>query len=246
VGTFLFALYLAYYTPVYVYGMSGHGLVEYFPVSVASSLAALGIGVLLFGRRLQCTVVCMVGHMSLNSFYSRFRARSYGLTKLSADHGVGMFIVNVVTIASAAAFPAVLISYFMGISGPEDFTWLDIYGMGIVNIIWFMFYFITPITGSYSCSRYGYCGFGTIMGVLGNKLGLFRLRVRDINTCIRCATRDCEKACPPGVPLWVDFVRSGSSRNIRCVGYGECVAACPYSNLTMEDITRRIRIRNYT
>jgi len=242
-GTFLFALYLAYYTPVYIYGMSGHGIVEYFPLSVALSLTALGIGVFLLGRRLECTVVCMAGHMSLNSYYARFRAKQYRLVRLNADSGLGKVLTNAVTVVSALAFPTVLAAYFMGLPGPGDFTWLDVYGMGIVNVIWFMFYFLSPIMGSYSCSRYGYCGFGTLMGILGNKLGFFKLRVKDMSTCMNCPTRDCEKACPPGIPLWVDFISKGASRNIRCVGYGECVAACPYGNLVMEDAIQRIRVR---
>jgi len=244
-GTFAFALFAAFYTPAYLYGMSGHGVWPYTPETVAASVAAATLAVFLFGRRAWCGLVCMAAHMYVNTFYIRFAAGRYSWTRLSADRGAAAVAVKAVTALSAALSLLGFAMYFAAYAGvaippPPHGTWLDVISMWQVHVIWFFLYFATPLFGAYNCSRLGYCGFGTLMGLIGNRLGMFAIRGNP-EACAGCGA-PCQSACPVKIPVKDLVTRVGEVRDYRCVGCGACVAACPRGALRIVDARYRFSL----
>ena len=242
-GTFVFALFAAFYTPAYLYGMSGHGVWPYTPLTVAVSVVAALVAVTLFGRRAWCGLTCMAAHMYNNSFYIRFTAGRYNWTRASAERGAGRTAVKVVTAVSLGLTLLGFAMYFAAYLGvpvppPPHDTWLDVIGMWQVHVVWFAFYFATPLFGAYNCSRLGYCGFGTLAGIIGNRLGLFAI-VGDPSRCTDCGAL-CESSCPVGIPVRGLVLEGGAVRDYRCVGCGACVAACLHGTLRIVDVRARV------
>lgn len=228
-GIPVFVVFIPFYTPFYIFGMSGmlfSVLLTLFIISVVAVLAASA----LFGRRVQCNLVCMAAHMWTNSYYDQFKAKkSSSSWKYTRWFFFSLMIV---------AFTVFILqdSGFMGALkvGMITINPLDFYGMFVLNYIWWFFYFLTPVFGTYSCARQGWCGFGTLAGIF-NKL-FFKIRASDTEICRTCTTRICEKSCPTVIPVNRDIVTRGYSNRIACIGCGNCVESCEFGNLFITDI----------
>jgi polyferredoxin len=82
----------------------------------------------------------------------------------------------------------------------------------------------------------GWCYTGTIAQAF-QKIGFFKLKVKDKNVCKSCTSLDCAKKCPVGlVDMPGHFRTKGEFRSTKCCGVGNCVGACPYGNLYIADI----------
>ena len=234
VGIPLFVVAIPYYTNFYVFGMSG----MIFPVALLPfvvSLIAIAIATSLFGRRAYCNTVCMAAHMWTNVFYDQFKPKK---TSKIWEYTRWVFLVPMV-IAFSLFVLMELKMWTPPKLGMAKIDPLNFYGMFVLNYVWWFFYFLTPVFGAYSCARQGWCGFGTFAGIF-NKV-LFKIRAKDVETCRTCQTKSCEGACPVKIPISVDVLQKGYSNRISCVGCGDCVEACTYNNLMIEDITTRFR-----
>ncbi|BCU68936.1 4Fe-4S binding protein [Stygiolobus caldivivus] len=234
VGIPLFVIAIPYYTNFYVFGMSG----MIFPVSLLPfvlSLAAVALASTLFGRRAYCNAVCMSAHMWTNVFYDQFKPKK---SSKVWDYLRWFFLVPMVVAFSLYVAMEVHMWSPPRI-GMTTLNPLNFYGMFVLNYIWWFFYFLTPVFGAYSCARQGWCGFGTFAGVF-NKV-LFKVRARDVNTCRSCQAKSCESACPVKIPISTDILQKGYTNRVSCVGCGDCVEACQYDNLTIEDLMSKFR-----
>jgi polyferredoxin len=100
-----------------------------------------------------------------------------------------------------------------------------------------------PYTGNYNCVTMGYCYTGSILQAF-QKVGVFKLKVRDQQVCRDCTTLDCAKSCPVGlVDMPGHFRQKGEFRSTKCCGVGNCVGACPYNNLYIYDIRHAVAER---
>lgn len=106
--------------------------------------------------------------------------------------------------------------------------------MFTLNYVWWFFYFLTPIFGTYSCARQGWCGFGTFTGIF-NKV-LFKIRAKNLETCRTCSTKNCDSSCPVKIPVSQDIIRQGYTNRVSCVGCARCVEVCPHENLEVRNI----------
>ncbi|QGR20574.1 4Fe-4S ferredoxin [Stygiolobus azoricus] len=234
VGIPLFVVLIPYYTNYYVFGMSG----MIFPVTLLPfviSLIAVAIASSLFGRRAYCNAACMAAHMWTNVFYDQFKPKK---TSKVWEYLRWVFLVPMV-IAFTLYVLMELKMWTPPKIGMAKLDPLNFYGMFVLNYVWWFFYFLTPVFGAYSCARQGWCGFGTFAGIF-NKV-MFKIRAKDVETCKTCQTKSCEGACPVKIPISVDILQKGYSNRISCVGCGDCVEACTYNNLVIEDITTRFR-----
>ncbi len=76
------------------------------------------------------------------------------------------------------------------------------------------------------------------------KVGFFKLKVRDKQVCRDCTTLDCAKGCPIGlVDMPGHFRQTGEFRSTKCCGVGECMEACPYDNIYISDVRHWVRRR---
>lgn len=234
-GIPLFVVLVPFYSPLYIFGMSG----MLFSVPLALflvSVAAVIIASIVLGRRVQCNLVCMAAHMWTNSYYGQF--------KPPRDHNVAWGALRWISFGIMSLSFGLFVMQELGWAGPIKVGMVVInplifYGMFVLNYVWWFFYFLTPVFGAYSCARQGWCGFGTLSGIF-NKL-FFRIRARDVSLCQSCETRSCEKSCPTAIPLVSDMSRKGFSNRISCIGCGDCIEACELKNLEMLDLTSRLR-----
>jgi NAD-dependent dihydropyrimidine dehydrogenase PreA subunit len=239
-GIPIFVILVPFYTPFYIFGMSG----MLFSVSLSLfviSISAIIIASVLFGRRVQCNLVCMAAHMWTNVYYDQFKPRGDHPSVWSILRWISFFIMllsfGAFVLEEAGLLPPIMI-------GSVAIDPLIFYGMFVLNYIWWYFYFLTPVFGAYSCARQGWCGFGTLSGIF-NKL-FFKIKAIAITVCERCETRECEPSCPTAIPLRTDFLRKGYSNQITCIGCGDCVEACPQENLRIldaRDYLRRLPLR---
>ena len=236
-GIPLFVVFVPLYTPLYVFGMSGM-LVAVPLLLFVISVAVIVVASALFGRRVQCNLVCMAARMWTNVYYDRF--------KPARDHrsvwSVLTWVSFLVMLASFAAFAL----QETGLLGPLTIGTITIepmifYGMFVLNYVWWYFYFLTPVFGVYSCARQGWCGFGTLSGIFGKLF--FKVRALDRTVCENCEARECEAACPVAIPLRADFLKKGYANRVTCIGCGDCVEACSRRNLRLADVREYLRGR---
>ena len=230
----IFVVLVPYYTPYYVFGMSGM-IIPVQVVPYVISLVAVVAAVVLFGRRAYCNAVCMAAHMWTNVWYDQFKPKKHWK---GWDYLRWVFLVPAVLVLilfplwSLGILPAPPKPSFTS-GSPANF-YLDFYGMFVLNYVWWFFYFLTPVFGTYSCARQGWCGFGTLMG-LGNKL-FFKVKAKDVKVCQDCKSVSCEGVCPVKIDIRSDVLKKGYVNRISCVGCGDCVEACEYNNLEIRSL----------
>jgi polyferredoxin len=111
------------------------------------------------------------------------------------------------------------------------------------SVIWYVMFVTIPYTGNYNCVTMGWCYTGAIAQAF-QKIGFFKLKVKDRQVCRDCTTLDCAKSCPVGlVDMPGHFRTKGEFRSTKCCGVGNCVGACPYGNLYIHDIRHWFRDR---
>jgi len=233
-GIPVFVILVPFYTSFYIFGMSG----MLFSVSLSLliiSIAAIIIASVIFGRRVQCNLVCMAAHMWTNVYYDQFKPKR--------DHPSAWNILRWTSFLLMVLSLGALVLEEAGVLSPVTVGGIALdlifYGMFVLNYIWWYFYFLTPAFGAYSCARQGWCGFGTLSGIF-NKL-FFKIKAIDSTACEGCATRECEASCPTAIPLRADFLGRGYSNKITCIGCGDCVEACPHENLHILDARDYLR-----
>lgn len=234
-GIPLFVIVVPFYTQFFIFGMSGM-LFSVPLILFIVSIAAVILASIIFGRRAQCNLVCMAAHMWTNSYYDQF--------KPSKDHKYLWSTVRAASFALMVLSFALFILQQFGITGPIKIGMiminpLDFYGMFVLNYVWWFFYFLTPVFGTYSCARQGWCGFGTLSGLF-NKL-FFKVKANDPIACKTCTTRSCEVSCPVALPVRSDVLKKGYLNRISCVGCGDCVEACELSNIAINDLRSLFR-----
>lgn len=233
-GIPLFVILIPFYTPFYVFGMSGM-LFAVPLLLLLISIGAIVIVSILFGRRAQCNLVCMSAHMWTNIYYDQFKP-----SKHHSWWEAMRWFSFVAMIVSFSVFTLQQVGFMKPLMvGKVMINPLDFYGMFVLNYVWWFFYFLTPVFGTYSCARQGWCGFGTLSGIF-NKV-FFRIKAKDLAICETCETRSCESSCPISIQLHIDFTNKGYSNRVSCVGCGDCVESCSYSNLTLLDVRDYIR-----
>ncbi|PSO08399.1 hypothetical protein B9Q04_05785 [Candidatus Marsarchaeota G2 archaeon BE_D] len=109
------------------------------------------------------------------------------------------------------------------------------------NFLWYIVFMLIPFIGTYGCVTTGMCHWGMTNQWI-SRLGFFRLKVKDRNTCIKCPTKDCSKACPVGnTDMPGQFIARGEFRSYKCIGVGDCVESCPYGNIYFYDVRNWLR-----
>ena len=172
----------------------------------------------------------MSGHMWTNVFYEQFKPEKDHSSVWNFLRWSSFFVMLVSFGAFVLTETGVLPSLKIGSIAIDP---LYIYGMFILNFVWWFFFFLTPVFGAYSCARQGWCGFGTLSGIF-NKF-FFKIHAIDRTACAGCGSRECDTSCPTSIPLSTDFLTRGYTNRITCIGCGDCVEACPRENLQIQD-----------
>ncbi len=201
----------------------------------------------LFGARQTCSLFCTAALMYQGTFpdsMKEFNRTSKFGKKLLTSRMSSLYKI-VATLAIVSMIIAATISYLNSV-GIINFTFFgtDVsYFLYVFyfNFLWYIIFISIPFVGTYGCVTTGMCHIG-LFNQFVSRFGLFKLKVKDPQQCVSCATKDCAKACPVGLTdLPGSFISSGQFRSHKCIGVGDCVSACPYQNEYFYDVRTWLR-----
>ncbi len=224
-----------------------------YPLAVGVFSAVLltylvtGVLIALFGRRVVCAVFCTAPLMYLGTTVDAMKsfnrsspiARKYLSSRFSSAYsvtlGLVMFALVGTSLLSYLDSVGTLSVYIQG-TDPSVFFFIASFSVG-----WYVLFVAIPYAGNYNCVTMGWCYTGIIAQAF-QKIGTFKLKVRDKEVCKNCPTLDCAKGCPVGLTDMVGhFRQKGEFRSTKCCGVGDCVEDCPYDNLYISDIRHSVR-----
>jgi polyferredoxin len=228
-------------------GIGSAPLVPSLFLVLAVTYASTGALSVLFGRRVICSTFCTAPLMfqgttidAMKSFNrSSPLARKYLGSRFSRLYSTTTAVVLVALVGSS------FLSYFDQIGrlhvliGGVDPT-IFLYAFSF-SVLWYVMFVTIPYTGNYNCVTMGWCYTGTIAQAF-QRIGFFKLKVRDPAVCRACTTLDCAQSCPVGlVDMPGHFRTKGEFRSSKCCGVGDCVGSCPYGNLYIHDVRHWLR-----
>jgi len=183
------------------------------------------VGTLLFGRRLQCSSICMFNGFAAEVFDPAIPL--IGKRKMVKSGTLQVLnIVRWLFLGVALFFIAYWVMYLLGITVTPNITFitkLESYKYLIGELLLALFFWIA-FTGRVYCY---YCPLGTVLS------GISRIAGQKITTnntkCIQC--NKCNEICPMSIDIKGKAINGENVQNNRCVGCGHCVDECPTKTL---------------
>lgn len=183
------------------------------------------VGTLLFGRRLQCSSICLFNGFAAEVFDPAFpligKRKKPKKTTLNL-----MKILRWIFLAIALLFVLYWTLHLLGVNvvpGIEVIARIESYKYLASELLLMMFFWIAFIGRGYCY----YCPLGTILSLLGRIAG--QKITTDNTKCVQCGK--CDDVCPMSIDIKTKAVNGVAVQDIRCVGCGHCVDECPTKNL---------------
>jgi len=211
-----------YQTALRVWGAGGIMSALVFFVCIS---AAVLVGTLLFGRRFQCSSICLFNGFAAEVFEP-------AIPLIGKRKKVGpktLKVLNVfrwIFLAAALFFTFYWILHLLGFILPGNIdviTKIESYKYLSGELLMMMFFWIAFIGRGYCY----FCPLGTVLSLISRIAG--QQITTDNTKCVNC--KKCDDACPMSINLSEKEADGISVRNIRCVGCGRCIDACPTGNL---------------
>ena len=204
--------------------------------AIAATYVLSGVLSFLFGGRQVCSLFCSASLMYQGTFPDSLKVfnRTSTIGKKLLTSKMNNIYRTVSALVIVSLISASLISYLNSIG----LISITAYGTDVASLLyifyfdflWYVVFLAMPFIGVYGCATTGMCHWGLFNQLIG-RLGAFRLKVKDPNQCVTCATKDCAKACPVGLTdLPSKFISKGEFKSHKCIGVGDCVSSCPYDN----------------
>ncbi len=189
----------------------------------------IAIGTVLFGRRLQCSSLCLFNGFAAEIFDPAIPLVGKKRKRESEKTLSLLRILRTFYLVLALAFtlywmliPSIheLQRYISPIKTLELFWYLG------ANLILAMAFWVAA-NGRFYCHL---CPLGTTLALLA-KLGGMRIRT-NVSSCIGCGA--CDRACPLSISIQKQAKAGLPVHSFRCVGCGHCIDACPKQTLRYE------------
>ncbi|MDT4762093.1 4Fe-4S dicluster domain-containing protein [Sphaerochaeta sp. PS] len=184
------------------------------------------VGTLLFGRRLQCSSLCLFNGFASEIFEPAFPLLGKKKAPLG-KHGLrSISVVRTLFFILSLAFTSywILQSIGVGLSGNrEGFSSLETYKYLIFELLMAMFFWVAFIGRMYCY----YCPVGTLLSWIA-KVGGQRI-ITDKTHCIQCGK--CNATCQLSIDIQSCAKEKGPVISSYCVGCGHCVDVCPAKTL---------------
>ena len=205
-----------------IWGMAGitASLIFYLVFSIIVLL-----GTLLFGRRWQCSTLCL-----FNGFASEVFAPVFpliGKKKKVGKKAIRIFsIIKWANFIAAVFFTVYWVLFLFGVPVFDNYNMisqLEVYKYLSAELLMMMFFWIVFIGRGYCY----YCPLGTLLGFIGKLSG--QKIVTNNTKCINC--NQCNLACPMTIDIKSRALKGEPVTSQRCVGCGHCVDACATGTL---------------
>jgi polyferredoxin len=230
-------------------GLGSYPLATVVFVVVLVTYLITGTLVVLFGRRVICSVFCTAPLMYQGTTIDAMKTfnrsgpvgRKYLSSRFSQTYSVttGLVLGSLVVTSLLSYLDTTgTLNFYIEGTDPAVFFFALYF-----SVLWYLMFVTIPYTGNYNCVTMGWCYTGTIAQAF-QKVGFFKLKVHDKQVCRDCTTLDCAKGCPVGlVDMPGHFRTKGEFRSSKCCGVGDCIEACPYDNLYISDVRHWLRAR---
>ncbi len=194
------------------------------------------LGTLLFGRRLQCSTLCLFNGFAAEIFEPAIPLVGKRKSPLSKEKLKLLAGVRTIFIIFAFGFTLYWLLYKAGVPLQESMAWVsqgETYKYLIFELLMAMFFWVAFV-GRLYCH---YCPLGTALSWI-SRLGGQQITT-DETHCIQCGK--CNAVCPLSIDI-SSLAKDGVPvKALRCVGCGHCVDACPTNTLHYTTtFTRRI------
>lgn len=184
------------------------------------------IGTLLFGRRFQCSSICLFNGFAAEVFEPAIpligKRKKVGPKALRI-----LYILRWIFLSASLFFMFYWIFYLLGIIIPGNIdmiTKIESYKYLAGELLMMMFFWIAFIGRGYCY----FCPLGTVLSLFAKIAGQ---RIKTDNTkCVGC--NKCNDICPMSIDIKGKAISGIPVQNIRCVGCGHCVDECPTKNLS--------------
>lgn len=206
-----------------VWGLTGITTALIFYVCIS---ALVILGTLLWGRRWQCSTLCL-----FNGFASEVFAPAFplvGKRKKVKPTALKVFsVLRWLFLVLALFFTFYWVFFLLGmplagdiqvISKVESYKYLS------SELLMAMFFWIAFLGRGYCY----YCPLGTVLSLFGKVAGQ-KIVTNNIK-CLQC--NQCNTACPMSIDIKVNAQIRKPVTSLRCVGCGHCVDACPSRTLS--------------
>lgn len=208
-----------------LWGLGGIGAAVVFFIAMN---AFVFVGTLLFGRRLQCSSLCL-----LNGFVAELWAPALplvGKARKPGKRGIALVrLVRWIFFALSVGLSLWWLFRAAGIQLPGDagllgrfevakYLSLELMAAMLFWVVW---------SGRGYCH---YCPLGTALSLVA-RLGRQRIRT-DLKRCVSCSA--CNRSCPMYLGVMEAAQKALPMADTRCVGCGHCVDACPTRTLAYE------------
>ncbi len=194
------------------------------------------IGTLLYGRRFQCSSICLFNGFAAEVFDPAIPL--IGKQRIIKPRMLRFLnFFRWVFLLIALIFAVYWAIYLLGITvtpSIDILTKIESYKYLIGELMLSLFFWVAFIGRGYCY----YCPLGTVLS------GVARIAGQKINTnntkCIQC--NKCNEVCPMSIDIKSKAINGKIIQDIRCVGCGHCVDECPTMNLTYSTrFTERIK-----
>lgn len=206
-----------------IWGAAGISVILIFYICV--SVVVLS-GTLLFGRRWQCSTLCMFNGFAAEVFAPAIPL--LGKSKKMKPTTVKVFsCLRWIFFAVAVFFTAWWILLLSGIPVAGDFqvmSRIEVYKYLSTELLMMLFFWVAFIGRGYCY----YCPLGTLLALISRWVG--QRIVTNKTQCVQC--NRCNIACPMSIDIRGQAETGNAVRSLRCVGCGHCVDACPTKTLS--------------
>lgn len=213
------SIYLSRYP---IWGIAGISAALIFYVCVSMIVI---IGTLLFGRRWQCSTLCL-----FNGFASEVFAPAFPLVGKNKKITKGTLrffcLIRWIFLLLALFFTFWWIMFLSGIEVLGNFdviSRLETVKYLSAELLMMMFFWIVFLGRGYCY----YCPLGTILSFLSKLAG--QKIVTNRTKCIQC--NRCNIACPMSIDIKGRAELGQIVTDLRCVGCGHCIDVCPTKTL---------------
>ena len=206
-----------------IWGLAGisSALMFYIGISVV-----IFMGTLLFGRRWQCSTLCLFNGFAAEVFAPAIPL--LGKRKKATSKSIKIFsILRWMFLLIALFFTVWWILLLSGVPLASDFqliSKMEVYKYLSTELLMMMFFWVAFIGRGYCY----YCPLGTTLALISKWAG--QRIVTNKTKCIQCGK--CNDACPMSIDIKSQSQNGNTVTDLRCVGCGHCVDVCPTKTLS--------------